>query len=178
MSGSVLAANPLIDPNPGLMIWTLVCFLIAFLTLRRYAFGPIQKIVDERRLRIRESIEESERARAEARKLLEEHRQLRAQARGEAEEILGEARRLADAQRERVREETEADRQRRLEETKRQIEAETGRALEQIRTEIAELALVAAHKVTGKVLTPDDHRRLIDEAISELDFSVLEGRQN
>ena len=92
----------------------------------------------------------------------------------EAEGILAEARRISEAQRERVREETEADRQRRLEETKRQIEAETQRALDQIRAEVAELTLIATSKVTGKVLDRDDHRKLIEDAIGELDFSVLE----
>ena len=169
-----LAANPLISVTPGLMIWTIVCFLITLFVLKRYAFGPIQKMIDERRERIRRSLEEAEEARAEARQILEEHRKLIGQARGEAEQILAEARRVADAQRERVKEETEADRQRRLEETRRQIEAETHRALGQIRAEVAELTLVAASKVTGKVLDDSDHRRLIDEAISELDFSELE----
>jgi F-type H+-transporting ATPase subunit b len=169
-----LAANPLISVTPGLMIWTVVCFLITLFVLQRYAFGPIQKMIDERRERIRRSLEEAEEARAEARQILEEHRKLVGQARGEAEQILAEARRVADAQRERVKEETEADRQRRLEETRRQIEAETHRALGQIRAEVAELTLVAASKVTGKVLDDSDHRRLIDEAISDLDFSVLE----
>jgi F-type H+-transporting ATPase subunit b len=169
-----IAANPLIEVAPGLMIWTLICFGITFFVLRRFAFGPVQKIIDERRQRIRESIEEADRARAEARRLLEEHKQVRAQARGEAEEILSETRRVADSLRERVKEEVEADRTRRLEETRRQIEAETTRALEQIRTEVAELALVAAGKVTGKALDGDDHRRLIEDAIRELDFSALE----
>jgi F-type H+-transporting ATPase subunit b len=171
---ALIAANPLIDPNPGLMIWTLVCFAITFLVLRRYAFGPVQTIIDERRKRIREALEEADKARAEARRLLEEHRSLMQEARGDAEQILAEARHVADAQRERMRQELEADRQRRLEETTKQIEAETRRALEQIRTEVAELALVATGKVTGKVLTDEDHRRLIEEAIGELDFSVLE----
>ena len=169
-----LASNALIEPIPGLMIWTLISFGITFFVLRKYAFGPIQQTIDERRKRIRESIEEADRARSEARRLLEEHRQLRAHARGEAEEILVEARRVADAMAQRVREETEADRQRRLEETRRQIEGETTRALERIRTEGAEAALVAAGKVTRKSLTADDHRRLIEEVIRDLDFSVLE----
>jgi F-type H+-transporting ATPase subunit b len=170
----VVVANALIEPIPGLMIWTLICFAITFFVLRRYAFGPIQKIIDERRQRIRESIEEAERTRAEARRLLEEHRELRAKSRGEAEEILAEARRVADAMAARVREETEVDRRRRLEDTKRQIEAETTRALEQIRNEVADLALVAAEKVTRKSLDQADQRRLIEEAIGELDFSALE----
>jgi F-type H+-transporting ATPase subunit b len=168
-----LAANPLIQVTPGLMIWTIVCFLITLFVLKRYAFGPIQAMIDERRERIRQSLEEADNARKEARKLLEEHRKLISEARRQAEEIRADVRREAEAGRERVREETEADRKRRLEETKRQIEAETARALSQIRQEVAELTLLAASKVTGKVLDSADQRRLIDEAISSLDFSVL-----
>jgi len=170
----LVASSGLIKVVPGLMIWTVVCFLLTLFVLKRFAFGPIQKMLDERRDRIRQSIEEAERARSEARKLLEEHRALIGQARGQAEQILAEARKVADSQRQRVKEETEADRQRRLEETKRQIEAETHRALEQIRAEVAELTLVATAKVTGKVLDDADHRRLIEDAIKDLDFSVLE----
>jgi F-type H+-transporting ATPase subunit b len=171
---ALVAANPLIEVRWGLMVWTLVCFAITFFVLRRYAFGPVQRIIDERRERIRNALEEADNARAEARRLLEEHRSLMQEARGDAEDILAEARRIAEAQRERLRDELEADRQRRLDETSKQIEAETRRALEQIRSEVAELALVATGKVTGKVLTDEDHRRLIEDAISELDFSVLE----
>jgi F-type H+-transporting ATPase subunit b len=174
----VVASNALIKVVPGLMIWTLVAFAITFFVLRKYAFGPIQKAIDDRREKIRMSIQEADRARDEARTLLEEHRALIGKAKGEAEEILAEARRIADSQRERVKEETEADRQRRLEETKRQIEAETQRALEQIRAEVASLTLIATTKVTGKVLDRDDHKRLIEDAIGDLDFSALEGREN
>ncbi len=170
----LVAANPLIEVRLGLMVWTVVCFGITFYILKRFAFGQIQKIIDERRERIRRAIEEAEKARNEARRLLEEHRTLIGQARGQSEQILAEARKVADSMARRVKEETEADRQRRLEETKRQIEAETQRALEQIRTEVAELTLIATTKVTGKVLEDADHKRLIDEAIRDLDFSVLE----
>ena len=168
------ATSPLTKIIPGLMIWTIVFFLITFFVLKRYAFGPIQKIIDDRRDRIRQSIEEAEHARAEAHELLEEHRKLIGQARGDADRILAEARRVSDAQRERAREETEADRQRRLEETKRLIEAETQRALEQIRSEVADLTLIATERITGKVLDDRDHKRLIEEAVEGLDFSVLE----
>jgi F-type H+-transporting ATPase subunit b len=170
----LVASSGLIKVVPGLMIWTVVCFLLTLFVLKRYAFGPIQNMLDERRDRIRRSLEEADKARVEARKLLEEHRALIGQARGQAEQILAEARKVADSQRQRVKEETEADRQRRLEETKRQIEAETHRALEQIRAEVADLTLIATAKVTGKVLDDSDHRRLIEDAIKDLDFSALE----
>jgi F-type H+-transporting ATPase subunit b len=169
-----LASNPLIEVRLGLMVWTIVCFGITFFILKRYAFGFIQQAINERRERIRRSLEEADAARSEARRLLEEHRALLGQARGQAEQILAEARRVAEAMARRVKDETEADRQRRLEETKRQIEAETQRALQQIRAEVAELTLIATTKVTGKVLDDADHRRLIEESVRDLDFSVLE----
>ena len=172
-----LASNALIQVTPGLMIWTVVCFLITLWVLKRYAFGPIQRTIDERRERIRQAIEEADKAREEARGLLEEHRKLIGRAKSDAEEILSEARKVAEANERRMREETEAERQRRLEETRRQIEAETRRALEQIRAEVADLSLLAASKVTRKALDDEDHRRLIEEAVGELDFSVLEANE-
>jgi len=174
----LLGTNPLIEVNPGLMIWTIVCFLVVLFVLKKFAFGPVQQMIDTRRERIQNALDEADRARAEARNLLEEHRKLIGQAKSESEEILAEARRVSDAQRERVRAETEEDRQRRLEETRRQIEQATQQALGQIREEVGKLSLVAAEKITRKSLTDDDQRRLIDEALSEIDFSQLEGARN
>jgi len=174
----LVGANALIEVVPGLMIWTIVAFLITLYVLKRWAFGPIQNTIDERRERIRQSLEEADNAREEARRLLEEHRALIGQAKSDAEEILADARRVADSQRERVREEVEADRQRRLEETKRQIEQATQSALGEIRREVASLSLLAAEKITRKSLTDADQRRLIDEALSEIDFSQLEASRS
>ena len=174
----VLAANPLIQVTPGLMIWTVICFAVTFYVLKRVAFGRIQQMIDERRKRIREALDEADNARAEARRMLEEHREMMARARSQAEEILAEARRVAESQKKRLRDELEADRQRRLDETARQIEAETARALQLIRAEVADLTVIATEKVTRKVLDAEDHRRLIEQAIGDLDFSVLEGSRN
>jgi F-type H+-transporting ATPase subunit b len=160
------------------MIWTIVCFGITFFVLRKYAFGPIQQLIDARREKIEQAIAEADNARQEARKLLEEHKQLIGQAKSEAEEILSEARRVGDAQRERVRQETEEDRQRRLDETRRQIEQATTQALGQIREEVGKLSLLAAEKITRKSLTGADQQRLIDEALAEIDFSELEGSRS
>ena len=167
-------ASGLIEVVPGLMIWTLIAFGITFFVLKRFAFGPIQKTIDERRDRIRTAVDEADNAREEARGLLEQHRQLITEAKGDAADILADARKVADAQIERVKEEAEVERERRLEETRRQIDAETKRSLDMIRSEVADLTLEATARVTGKVLDAEDQRRLIDEAISELDFSALE----
>jgi F-type H+-transporting ATPase subunit b len=172
----LLGANALISVTPGLMIWTIVCFLIALFVLKKYAFGPIQKMIDERREQIRRSIEEADNARKEARQLLEEHKALMQEARGQAEQIIAEARKTRESMELRMREETEAERQRRLEETRREIAAETARALEQIRAEVADLTLEATSIVVGKKLDSDRDRELISQAIGSLDFSRLEDK--
>ncbi len=174
----MVVASSLISVTPGLMIWTIVSFVVVLVVLWRFAFGPIQKTIDERRDRIRESIDAADHAREEARQLLEEHRKLIGQAKGDAEEILAEARRIAESMRERVKEETEVERARRIDETRKLIEAETQRALDAIRSEVASLTLEATAKVTGKVLDKADHKRLIEDAIKDLDFSALEGSSN
>jgi F-type H+-transporting ATPase subunit b len=181
MSLDLLAAessNDLIKVIPGLMIWTLVAFGITFFVLRKYAFGPIQKTIDERRDKIRLAVEEADNARNEARDLLEQNKAILAQARSESAGILAEAKKVGDAQIARAKDEAESERQRRLEDTKKQIEAETSRAIDQIRTEVADLTLEATQRVVGKVLDSADQRRLVDEAIAELDFSALERGRN
>jgi F-type H+-transporting ATPase subunit b len=174
----MLATNPLIQVTPGLMIWTIICFLVVLFVLKRFAFAPVQQMIDTRRERIQSALDEADNARTEARELLEEHRKLIGQAKTESEEILAEARRISDAQRERVKVETEEDRQRRLEETRRQIEQATQQALGQIRDEVGKLSLLAAEKITRKSLTGPDQQRLIDEALAEIDFTQLEGSRS
>ncbi len=148
----LVAANALIQVVPGLMIWTIVSFGITFFVLKRVRLRPDPE--DHRRAARPDPRSRSTRPTTPAPRrgaCSRSTAQLIGQARTDAEEILAEARRVAESQRERVREETEADRQRRLEETRRQVEAETRRALEQIRAEVADLTLIAATKVTGKV---------------------------
>jgi F-type H+-transporting ATPase subunit b len=174
----LLAANPLIKVIPGLMIWTIVAFGITFFILKRFAFGPIQKLIDQRREQIRASVEEADRVRDEARSLLEEHKALIGQAKSDAEGILAEARRMADAQQQRMRDETEEDRKRRLEETERQIDQARIQALNDLKQAVAELSLEVAQKVTINALTDKDQQRLIDEALAEIDFSQLEASRS
>jgi F-type H+-transporting ATPase subunit b len=171
---TVLASNALISVTPGLMIWTIVCFFVTLFVLKRYAFGPVQKMIDQRRDQIQRAIEEADNARDQARTLLEEHKSLMNEARGQAEQIIAEARKTRESMEHRMREETEVERQRRLEETRKEIAAETARALQQIREEVAELTVEAASRVVGRALDSDRDRELITEAIGSLDFSRLE----
>ena len=170
----MLASSGLIEVVPGLMIWTLIAFAVTFFVLKKVAFKPIQKTIDDRRDKIRAAVDEADAARDEARELLEQNRAILAEARSESAQILAEARKVADAQIQRAKDEAEVERLRRLEDTRKQIDAETSRAIDQIRGEVADLTLEATQRVVGKVLDSADQRRLIDEAIEGLDFSALE----
>ena len=163
----------LISVVPGLMVWTIIAFGLTFFVLRRFAFGPIQKLIDERRDRIREALDEADKARHEARELRELTKQEREEAKAERERILDDSRRQGQAQFEQARAQADDDLKRRLEENKREIEAENRRMAEQIRRDVVELTLLAAEKVTGKSLGADDQRRLIDETIEEVDVKKL-----
>ena len=163
----------LISVVPGLMVWTVIAFGITFFVLRKFAFSRIQRIIDKRRDRIREALDEADKARQEARELRELTKAEREEAKAERERILEESRRQAQAQLEQARAKADEDLKRRLEENQREIEAENRRMIEQIRRDVIELTLLAAEKVTGKTLDADDQRRLIDETIEEVDVKKL-----
>ncbi|HEX2045887.1 MAG TPA: F0F1 ATP synthase subunit B [Gaiellaceae bacterium] len=165
--------NALVDVVPGLMIWTIVTFLIVLFVLRRFAFGRIQGLIDARRDRIREALDEADKARHEARELREAVRREREEAKAERERILEDTRRQAQRQFDQARERAEADLKERLERNREEIEAENVKLREGIRRDVVELTLLAAEKVTGKVLDEKDQRRLIDETIEEIDVKRI-----
>jgi F-type H+-transporting ATPase subunit b len=167
------AGDALIRPIPGLMIWTIVTFAIVFFVLRKLAFGRIQGVIDARRDRIREALDEADKAREEARQLRELTQQEREEAKLERERQLDEVRRQAQEQLRRARADADEDLQRRLEENQKAIEAENRKLREEIRRDVVELTLLASEKVTRKSLDADDQKRLIDETIAEIDAERL-----
>ena len=168
-------SSDLVKPFPGLMIWTLVVFFIAFLVLRKYAFGPLAALVEKRRTIVRENLEASERSREEAEKLLDEYKQQLAQARREAGEIVERARRTGAELERQMREEATAQRERDVAAAKAAIAAETRQAMDQIKNQVADLTLLATEKVVGRALDEAEGRRLVEEALSEVDFSAARG---
>src|SRR4051794_26464836 len=140
------SSNFLVSPNVGLMIWTLLAFLIALFVLRKYAWPAITEALDKRQRAIEESIETAERARAEAAGLLEEYRERLKEARGQADEIVARARKAAEVHERESVEEAKGRREELLEQTRRDIEAETRRAIQEIRSEVADLTILATEK--------------------------------
>jgi F-type H+-transporting ATPase subunit b len=172
------SSNFLVSPDVGLMIWTLIAFLVALFVLRKYAWPAITEALDKRQRAIEESIETAERARADAAALLEEYRQRLREARAQADEIVARARKAGEVHERESLEEARVRRDELLEQTRRDIEAETRRAIQEIRAEVADLTIMATEKVTRKALDADDQRRLVEEALGELDFSQLSGDRN
>jgi len=168
----------LISPNVGLMIWVLVVFLISYLILRRFVFPPIAQALDRRAQTISGEIDAAEKFREEAHQVLEEYRERLAEARSQADDIVTRARQAGEAHQKEAVAAARAERERLVEQTRRDVEVETRRAIDEIRREVADLTVMATEKVTRKTLTGDDHKRLVEDALSELDFSSLSGGSN
>ena len=158
----------------GLMIWTLITFGAAVAILWRLAFGPLQRIIDERRSQIRESLETAEATRDEAARLLAEYKQTLASVRAEAEEILERSRKAGESTRTEIVDEARRQAQRTVDQAQEQIERDVRSALQQLKGEIASLTLSATEQIVGKALDDDDHRRLIDEALKGANLDDLE----
>src|SRR6266545_1551988 len=167
------SSNFLVSPDVGLMIWTLIAFLLALFVLRKWAWPAITEALDKRQRAIEESIDTAERARTDAAALLEEYRERLREARAQADEIVARARKAGEVHERESLDEAKVRREELLEQTRRDIEAETRRAIQEIRAEVADLTILATEKVTRKALDEDDQRRLVEEALGELDFSQL-----
>jgi F-type H+-transporting ATPase subunit b len=163
----------LITPNVGLMVWTLLLFGLSMVILWKLAFPRITEALDRRQHAIEESIEYAEKQRQAADQLLAEYRERLSDARQQAEEILERARKAGEAHERESETEALARRERLMEQARRDIELETRKAIQDIRREVADLTVMATEKVTRKTLTDDDQQRLVEEALSELDFSAL-----
>jgi F-type H+-transporting ATPase subunit b len=168
----------LITPNVGLMIWVLVVFFISFLILRRWVFPAIGQALDRRAQSISDEIDHAAQVRKEADDILEEYRERLKEARQQADEIVERARKAGEAHERDSAETARTERQRLLEQTRRDVEAETARAIDEIRREVADLTVLATEKITRKTLNESDQKRLVEEALSELDFSALTGGGN
>ena len=167
----------LVSPNVGLMIWTLIAFGITYQILRKLAFPRIQEALERRQHAIEDSIDAAERTRRKADELLAEYRARLSDARQQADEIVARARKTGEAAESEIVAEARAKREEMMEQTRRDIEAETRRAIQEIRAEVADLTVLATEKVTRKTLTDEDHKRLVEEALAELDFASLSGEE-
>lgn len=167
----------LVSPALGLMFWTLLAFGVTMFVLSRAAFPKIGEALEKRANAIKENIKASEDQRAEADELLEEYRQRLREAREQADDIVARSRKASEAALAEATAEGKAKREDLVSAARKDIETETRRSLEQIRKEVADLTVLATEKVTRKTLDADDQKRLVEEALAEVDFSALAGSE-
>lgn len=168
------AASPnLININYGLMVWTLVCFVVVLVVLKKYAYGPIQDMLDERRKLIAADLDTAESARVEAQQTLDEYRAQLAEARKEAGRIVEDARKAMEEQRKSDLATIEADKERQLARAREEIAAETRHSLATIKQQVAELTIAATEKIVRSKLDEAEQRRLIDAALADVDFEAF-----
>jgi F-type H+-transporting ATPase subunit b len=165
----------LVSPTLGLMFWTLLAFGVTMYVLSKVAFPRIGEALEKRANAIKRNIEESERQRREADELLDEYRKRLREAREQAEDIQARARKAAETLERNAAEEGKAKREELVAAARKDIEIETRRSLERIRKEVADLTVLATEKVTRKSLDDEDQKRLVEEALREVDFSALAG---
>jgi F-type H+-transporting ATPase subunit b len=168
----------LVSPDVGLMIWTLVVFGLSMYLLGKVAFPRIAEALDRRQKAIEDSIDAAERTRTEAEQILSEYRERLAEARGQADDIVARARKTGEAAENEILADARGKREEMMEQTRKDIEAETRRAIQEIRAEVADLTVLATEKVARKSLTDADQKRLVEEALSELDFASLSGGED
>jgi len=157
----------------GLMVWTLITFGLAMFILWRYAFGPLQKAIDERRRKVQDSLEASEEARDEAFRLLNEYKKTLASVRTEADNIMENARSAGDQAKAEMMQEAHKQAARAIERAHGEIERDTRAAIATLRNEVADLTMAAAGKVVGKSLSDEEHKRLVEEAIREIESADI-----
>ena len=163
----------LIKPDPGIIIWSILTFLLLFFFLKKFAFGPIQNMIDQRRDSILESIESAEKTRKDAEKLLADYRESIASAKQEAEEIIERAHKVGENTKADIVNDARQQAQKEVDDARDQIQRETRKAVQEIKDQVADLAILAAGKVTARSISRDDHLQLVDEALSEVDFNEL-----
>ena len=163
--------NPLVQPDPGLFIWTILTFLVLLYLLARYAWGPLLKALEERQEGIRKSLDDADQATQELKRLHEESAQIIAEARAEAQSIVAKSRVAAETVREDLKQKAKDEADALVRSAQRQIQLETARAVQQIRHEIVDLSLAVASKLIKKNLTQEDNDALIQESLTQIDAS-------
>jgi F-type H+-transporting ATPase subunit b len=164
--------NPLIRPDPGLYVWTILTFLILLGLLARFAWRPLLQALDKRQALIKQSLDDAQRARLELEKLHEQSAQIIRQARIEAEGIVSKSREYAEKLKDEITAKARADAETIVHNAQRQIQAETRRAVEQIRVEAADLSVMIASKLIQRNLTKEDNARLIEQALEQVESRI------
>jgi len=163
--------NPLVQPDPGLFIWTIVTFLVLLALLAKFAWRPLLEALESRQERIRKSLEDADRARQELERLQQESAKILQQARIEADSIVTQTRTDAERLREELKQKAKEEADNILRNAQQQIQLQTRQAIQQIRHEVADIAVLLASKLLERNLAKEDNARLIDDTLKQIEMS-------
>ncbi len=161
--------NPLVQVNPGLAIWTIVVFLVLLFLLRKFAWGPLMRALEARQEKIKKSLDDAQKAQEELERLNRESADILRKAHAEAEEIVSKSYAEAEKLREEMKQKARADADAIIRDARSQIETETGKALRQIRSEIADMSVMIASKLVQRNFTKEDNSELIEETLKQIE---------
>jgi len=163
--------NPLVQPDPGLFIWTILTFLVLLAVLAKFAWRPLLKALEARQEAISKSLEDADRAKEELARLQSESAKIIRQARIDADSILIKTRSDAERLREELKAKAKEEANSMIRNAEQQIHMQTRQAVEQIRHEVADLAVTIASKLLERNLAKDDNDRLIRETLQQIELS-------
>ena len=163
--------NPLIQPDPGLFIWTIVTFLVLLALLAKFAWRPLLQALESRQERIRKSLEDAERARQELERLQQESAKIMRQARIEAESIVTQTRADAERLRKELKQKAKDEADNILRNAQQQIQLQTRQAIQQIRHEVADIAVLLTSKLLERNIAKEDNKRLIDDTLKQIEVT-------
>jgi F-type H+-transporting ATPase subunit b len=161
--------NPLVQPDPGLFIWTILTFLVLLWLLAKFAWRPLLQALESRQELIRKSLDDAQEAKRELERLHVESAQILKEARGQADSIITQTRADGERLREEMRQKARSEADTIVRTAERQIQLETARALQQIRHEAADLSVMIASKLLQRNLSKEDNARLIEDALAQVE---------
>lgn len=160
--------NPLVQPDPGLFLWTILTFLVLLGLLAKFAWKPLLAALEKRQEMIRQSLDDAEKAKQELEQLQEKSKEILSKARAEAQSIVAKSRTEAQRLKTEIRDNAKAEANAILSNAEKQIQLETEKAVSQIRSDVADLSVLVASKLIGKNLSKEDDEALIEESLKQI----------
>jgi F-type H+-transporting ATPase subunit b len=161
--------NPLLQPDPGLFVWTIVTFLVLLTILAKFAWTPLLTALEERRHTINKALEDAQQARVELERIGQQSAEIMRKSRADAEAVITQSRADAERLREEMRQKARSEAEGIVRNAERQIQLETARALQQIRHEAVDLSVMIASRIIQRNLSKEDNEKLIDEALRQVE---------
>jgi len=163
--------NPLVQPDPGLFLWTILTFVVLLVLLAKFAWKPLLAMLDRREEMIRQSLDDAEKAKQELQRLQQESKEILSNARVEAQSILAKSRSEAEKLKGEIRQEAKVQADSILRDAEKQIQVETEKAITVIKNEVVDLSLLVASKLIKKNLSKEDNQSLIEESLKQVESS-------